>query len=92
MAISADEQHLAYVLYCDVPHGTWGTALAPQCPDAYRKEIAIDIQALASQDTAFPQLNPNDVAKVFGVGFGVVILFFLVGRGVGEVLRLIRRG
>ncbi|WP_272971096.1 hypothetical protein [Comamonas terrigena] len=81
-----------YVLYCEVPHGTWGMALAAQCPDAYRKEVAIDLQALTRQDTALPQLNPNDVAQAFGMGFGVVVLFFLVGRGVGEVLRLIRHG
>jgi len=81
-----------YVLYCEVPHGTWGMAVAAQCPDAYRKEIAIDLQALTHQDAALPQLNTSDVTKVFGMGFCIVVLFFLVGRGVGEVLRLIRRG
>lgn len=81
-----------YVLYCEVPHGTWGMALAAQCPDAYRKEVAIDLQALTSQHAVLSQLNPSDVAEVFGVGFCVVVLFFLFGRGVGEVLRLIRRG
>lgn len=81
-----------YVLYCEVPHGTWGMAVAAQCPDAYRKEIAIDLQALTRQDAALPLLNTSDVTKVFGMGFCIVVLFFLVGRGVGEVLRLIRRG
>ena len=77
-----------YVLYCETSHG-----IAPsQYPDAYRKEVAIDLQALQQPGNAIPQLDPGDVAQAFGMGFGVVVLFFLVGRGVGEVLRLIRQG
>ncbi len=82
----------AYILYCEGPHGYWGSAAAAQCPDALRREIAIDLQALQQPGNAIPQLNPGDVAQAFGLGFGVVVLFFLVGRGVGEVLRLIRHG
>lgn len=82
----------AYVLYCEGPHGYWGSAVAAQCPDAYRKEIAIDLHMLQQSGNSLPQLDPNDVAQAFGLGFGVVVLFFLVGRGVGEVLRLIRNG
>lgn len=77
-----------YVLYCETSHG-----IAPsKCPDAYRKEVVIDLRALQQPDNAIPQLDPGDVAQAFGIGFGVVVLFFLVGRGVGEVLRLIRHG
>lgn len=28
-----------YILYCDGPHGYWGSAVAAQCPDAMRREI-----------------------------------------------------
>lgn len=38
------------------------------------------------------QLNQSDVAQVFSLAFGVVVLFFLVGRGVGQVLKMIRYG
>lgn len=82
----------AYVLYCEGPHGYWGSAVAAQCPEAFRKEIAIDLKALQHSADALPQLDPKEVAQVFGMGFGVVVLFFVVGRGVGEVLRLIRKG
>lgn len=81
-----------HVLYCEAPHGYWGSAVAAQCPDAYRKEIAIDLDMLQQSGDSFPQLDPNDVAQAFGMGFGVVVLFFLFGRGIGEVLRLIRHG
>lgn len=80
----------AYILYCDGPHGYLGNAVAAQCPDSLRKEIAIDLQALQQSSNAIPQLDPADVAQAFGVGFGVVVLFFLLGRGVGQVLNLIR--
>lgn len=79
-----------YILYCDGPHGYWGNAVAAQCPDSLRKEIAIDLQTLQQSSNAIPQLDPADVAQAFGVGFGVVVLFFLLGRGVGQVLNLIR--
>lgn len=81
-----------YILYCETPYGVEAGLNAGQCPDAYRKEVAVDLQALLQLSSATPQLDPVDVAQVFGVGFSVVVLFFLVGRGVGEVLRLIRRG
>lgn len=82
----------AYLLYCETPHGADAGMTASQCPDAYRKEVAVDLQALQQLSSTTPQLNPGDVAQAFGMGFGVVVLFFLVGRGVGEVLRLIRHG
>ena len=40
----------------------------------------------------FPVFDAAEVAQVFSASFGVVVLFFLFGRGVGGVLRLIRRG
>lgn len=81
-----------YVLYCETSHGSAAGTTPSQCPDAYRKEVVIDLQALQQPGNAVAQLDPGDVAQTFGMGFGVVVLFFLVGRGVGEVLRLIRHG
>lgn len=83
-----------YVLYCDAPHGYWGASVAAQCPEQLRKEIAIDLETLTAQATtnAIPELDAADVAQVFGVGFSIVLLFFLVGRAVGSVLSLIRKG
>lgn len=81
-----------YVLYCETPHGADAGIPFSQCPDTYRKEIALDLQALEQSGNSIPQLDPATVAQAFGIGFGVIVLFFLVGRGVGEILRLIRHG
>lgn len=55
-----------------------------------------ELQALIQQgsqtDEAIPTFDPAAISQVFGSGFGVVVLFFLVGRGIGQVLRLIRFG
>ena len=82
----------AYLIYCDVPHATDAGAPVNACPDAYRKELTVDLRALQQTNAAVPPLDSAAVAQVFGLGFGVVVLFFVVGRGVGEVLRLIRHG
>lgn len=50
------------------------------------------IQQTPQTTQTVPQFEPATVAKVFSAGFGVVVLFFLVGRGVGQVLRLLRYG
>lgn len=92
MPVSTVGASQVYVLYCEAPHGIAAGTTPSQCPDAYRKEVAIDLQALQQPGNAIPQLDPGDVTQAFGMGFGVVVLFFLVGRGVGEVLRLIRHG
>lgn len=92
MPVSMVRASQVYVLYCETPHDIAAGIRPSQCPDVYRKEVAIDLQALQQSDNAIPQLSPGDVAQAFGMGFGVVVLFFLVGRGVGEVLRLIRHG
>lgn len=82
----------AYLIYCDVPHATDAGAPVNACPDAYRKELTVDLRALQQTNAAVPPLDSAAVAQVFGLGFGAVVLFFVVGRGVGEVLRLIRHG
>lgn len=82
----------AYVLYCAVSHVSEPGIPAAVCPDEFRKEVAVDLQALQQSSASVPPLDSAMVAQVFGLGFGVVVLFFVVGRGVGEVLRLIRHG
>jgi len=43
-------------------------------------------------DMAFEPLDSASVASVFAIAFSFVVLFFLLGRGVGSVLSLIRKG
>lgn len=51
-----------------------------------------EYQALQQVPGPIPSLKPSDVGAVFTAAFTVVVLFFIVGRGVGEVLRFIRGG
>lgn len=81
----------AYILYCDGPHGYKGNAVAAQCPDSLRKEISVDIEMLQQSTTAIPKLDSGQVLQVFGVAFTFVIFFFLLGRGLGQILNLIRK-
>ncbi len=80
----------AYILYCDGPHGYWGSAVAAQCPDSLRREIAVDLEVL-QQSSIVPKLDPAQVLQVFGVAFTFVVFFFLLGRGLGQILNLIRK-
>jgi len=43
-------------------------------------------------DMALEPLDSASVASVFAIAFSFVVLFFLLGRGAGSVLSLIRRG
>jgi hypothetical protein len=43
-------------------------------------------------DAAVESLDPADVAMVWSAGFSFVVLFFLIARGAGTVLNLIRKG
>ena len=56
-------------------------------------------QLLASQATQPTQptsgletISASDAASVFGAGFSIVMVCFVVARGVGTILDLIRRG
>jgi hypothetical protein len=40
----------------------------------------------------FPSLDPALVSTTFASAFGIVVLFFVLARGLGTVLSLIRRG
>ena len=39
-----------------------------------------------------PTLDPVDVSKVFFIGFSTVLTCFLIARGAGAILNLIRKG
>ncbi|CAN5874094.1 hypothetical protein BH11PSE12_BH11PSE12_20660 [soil metagenome] len=43
-------------------------------------------------DMAVEPLNSIDAAKVFGVAFTMVLLCFMVARGIGTILDMIRKG
>lgn len=54
-----------------------------------------ELTARTAQTTAYaplPTLDPVDVSTVFFVGFSTVLTCFLVARGAGTILNLIRRG
>lgn len=55
---------------------------------------ATDITLLTFEEYSqpFPQLDPATVGKVFSIGFTTVLLCYLIARGVGVVLNLIRTG
>lgn len=76
-----------YLQYCDI-----STEAGTDCPVQHRQQISIERETLESAGNPIPALNAADVAQVFSLGLSVVVLFFLLGRGVGTVLNLIRRG
>lgn len=76
-----------YLQYCDI-----SIEVGMDCPVQHRQQFAIERETLESAGNPIPTLNAADVAQVFSLGLSVVVLFFLLGRGVGTVLNLIRRG
>lgn len=76
-----------YIQYCDI-----SIEAGMDCPAQHRQQIAIERETLEIASNPIPALNAADVAQVFSLGLSVVVLFFLLGRGVGAVLNLIRRG
>lgn len=63
----------------------------------HHKPVMQDVYVIDSSNTelfegAVDQLRSADVAVVFSTAFSIVLLFFLIGRGVGTVLSLIRKG
>lgn len=81
-----------YVLYCEMPYGIEAGITASQCPEPYRKELAIDLQALQQASSSIPPLDTGTAAQAFGIGFTTVLMCFVFARMVGEILRLIRHG
>ena len=76
-----------YLQYCDI-----SIEAGTDCPIQHRQHIVIERETLESAGNPIPTLSAADVAQVFSLGLSVVMLFFLLGRGVGTVLNLIRRG
>lgn len=76
-----------YLQYCDI-----NIEAGTDCSVQHRQQIAIERETLETSGNPIPALNAADVAQVFSLGLSVVVLFFLLGRGVGTVLNLIRRG
>jgi hypothetical protein len=59
---------------------------------AMKSVYVIDPANSVFLDMAIEPLDRASVAAVFTLSFSFVVLFFLLGRGVGVVLNLIRRG
>ena len=85
-----------WVVLCTVPANVSGNSLGAQCNTADRVVLETSLEALTQQDAipalSMDQLDPASVAGVFSLAFSVVVLFYLVARGAGSVLRLIRFG
>jgi hypothetical protein len=81
-----------YFLYCG-SGGFKSTSPTVTCVNGRPDQIAVDTAALQTpESTPVPSLDKKDVASVFSVGFSVVVLCFVVGRSIGSVLSLIRKG
>ena len=84
-----------WIVACTKAPNPSGTTLSAQCPVAQRITVQTTLEFLqqAGDPPADPvPLDPATVFAVFSASFSVAVLFFLVGRGAGTVLRLIRFG
>ena len=70
------------------------SALAQECPVGQRRAIQTTLEFFEEQSaaTAEPELDSATVGGVFTLAFSVTVFFYLVARGAGSVLSLIRRG
>lgn len=84
-----------WIVACNQAPNLSGTTLATQCPVASRRSIQTTVEFF-QQTTTTPAdpipLDPATVFAVFSASFSIAVLFYLVARGVGTVLRLIRFG
>lgn len=84
-----------WIVACKQEPSLNATILAVQCPVAQRISVETTLeffqQTTATAAEPVP-LDPATVLAVFSASFSVALLFFLVARGVGTVLRLIRFG
>lgn len=84
-----------WIVACNQAPNLNGTSLATQCPVASRRSIQTTVEFF-QQTTTTPAdpipLDPATVFAVFSASFSIAVLFYLVARGVGSVLRLIRFG
>lgn len=81
-----------WIIVCQQPPNEFGSSLSQQCPSWQRLVIQTSVEQLTETATQpFPKLDPASVGQIFSFGFGLVMLFFLVSRGAGVVLQMIRR-
>jgi len=84
-----------WVIVCTEAPVLTGTTLAAQCPVASRLEVVTTndiLSGLVTTPVDPMALDGATVTAVFGISFTTVILFYLIARGAGTVLRLIRFG
>ncbi|MFG6448967.1 hypothetical protein ACG0Z6_12065 [Roseateles sp. BYS180W] len=83
-----------WVVACKQPPNLTGATLLAQCPVAQRISVQTTAQFFEQKASApeMGELDPAMVGSAFSVAFAVVVLFYLVARGAGSVLSLIRRG
>jgi hypothetical protein len=84
-----------WIVLCKQAPDLTANNFAQQCPTAQRTSVQTTIEALQQQTTStnpLGNLNSTDAASVFMAAFSIVVLNFLIGRGVGTVLKLIRHG
>ena len=84
-----------WIVACKQPPNLNGTTLSAQCPVAQRITVQTTLEFFEQQGSATAEdteLDPAVVGAVFSLAFSVVVLFYLVARGAGSVLSLIRRG
>lgn len=85
-----------WIVVCKQAPDLTGSNMNQQCPVSQRQSVKTTVQILQQQTTTPPtetiDLDPAQVGAVFSVAFSAVMLFYLVARGAGTVLSLIRRG
>lgn len=84
-----------WIVLCKQAPDLTANNFAQQCPTTQRTSVQTTIEALQLQTTStnpLGNLNSTDAASVFMAAFSIVVLNFLIGRGVGTVLKLIRNG
>jgi hypothetical protein len=84
----------AWIVACKQPPNLNATTLAAQCPVSQRITVQTTLEFFEQQGLIPEEvvLDPSTVGAVFSLAFSVVVLFYLVARGAGSVLSLIRRG
>lgn len=84
-----------WIMACTQQPTVTATTINAQCPSARRVAIETTVEHLEGlvPDPTDPiPLDSATVFAVFSASFATAVLFFLVARGVGSVLRLIRFG
>jgi hypothetical protein len=84
-----------WIVLCKQAPDLTANSMIQQCPLAQRSSIQTTLEALQVQTTStnpLGNLNSTDAASVFMAAFSIVMLNFLIGRGVGTVLKFIRNG